>query len=454
LLKDAWALAIETLSWIEMKKLSERMALNRTVKQLHIRDANAVRLAYGLVVETERRRNLIDKHITAALKGKDFTELNQGLQAFLRLYVYQTRVVKNWVRYDLKEAENIAKMGRSILGWETMREVEPYLGFLLTQKIEPLLETAKEDERIALKTYHPTWFVKYCFDLFGEAEANAFLEGDQKAPETCIRLSTLRAAENEILAKLDAEGVKVEKIEPLKHTYRVLKTVRPLNRIDSYRLGYFYIQDKASCFAAQAADPKPGDTVLDLCAAPGAKTTYLAQLMENQGQILSVDYSMRRMQVWCQEVGRMWVNIAEPTIADVRNPTPFAVEADVVILDPPCTSTGVFGKLPAAKWRLTQKSIEKMTDIQWMMINNCAAKVKPSGTLTYSTCSITVEENELIIQRFLDRYSEFQQITPTFGAPGLRGLDLCQRLYPHIHHSNGFFVAKLKKASQENQKSN
>jgi 16S rRNA (cytosine967-C5)-methyltransferase len=88
-----------------------------------------------------------------------------------------------------------------------------------------------------------------------------------------------------------------------------------------------------------------------------------------------------------------------------------------------------------------------MTDIQWMMINNCAGKVKAGGTLMYSTCSITVEENEMIIQRFLDRYPEFSlaEISPKMGLPGLQGLELCQRLYPHIHHSNGFFIAKLRK---------
>ncbi len=422
------------------------MALNRTVKQLHIRDPDSVRLAYGLVVETERRRNLIDKYINIVLK-KDLTELNLGVQSFLRLYVYQTHVAKNWRRFDLKEAEHIAHLGRSILGWETMREVEPFLGFLLTQKLESILEVSKGEEKVALQTYHPTWFVKYCFDLFGEAEAKAFLEGNLKPPETCIRLSTLRLTEEEILAKLAAEGVVVEKVEPLKFTYRVLKTARPLNRIDSYRLGNFFIQDKASCFAAEAASPKSSETVIDVCAAPGAKTTYLAQFMQNQGFIYSVDYSKRRMQVWRQEVGRMWVNIANPVIADARTPLPFAVDADVVILDPPCTSTGVFAKLPAAKWRLSQKSIQKMADIQWMMINNCASKVKSGGTLTYSTCSVTVEENEMIIQRFLDRYPEFQlvEISPKMGQPGLRGLDLCQRLYPHIHHSNGFFIAKLQK---------
>jgi 16S rRNA (cytosine967-C5)-methyltransferase len=188
-------------------------------------------------------------------------------------------------------------------------------------------------------------------------------------------------------------------------------------------------------------------TVLDVCAAPGAKTTYLAQLMQNRGGICSVDYSLRRMQVWRKEVSRMGVKIAEPVMADACVSLPFALEADVVVLDPPCTSTGVFAKQPSAKWRLTPRSIEKMTDIQWRMINNCAEKVKSGGVLTYSTCSITVEENEMIVERFLKRHPEFSlaEITPKLGVPGLRGLDRCQRLYPHIHESNGFFIAKLLK---------
>ena len=377
------------------------MALAKTVKQLGIRDPDAVRLGYGLVVETERRKNLIDKFINCQFKETTLDDYSIGVQAFLRLFVYQTRVTRNWKGFDLKVADHIAKLGRAILGWETLRPIESVLGFLLTQKIEPIIEAAKDEERIALQTFHPAWFVKYCIELFGKEEAIAFLEGNQKPPETCIRLSTLRATQEEIVAKLEAEGVKLEKVTPLKHTYRILHTKGPLNRIDTYRLGFFFIQDKASCFAAEAADPKPEDMVLDVCAAPGAKTTYLAQLMQNKGEIYSVDYSKRRMRVWRQEVGRMWVNIAQPLIADARSSIPLNLEADVVVLDPPCTSTGVFAKLPASKWRLSQKSIEKMTDIQWMMINNCADKVKTGGFLMYSTCSITVEENEMIVERFL-----------------------------------------------------
>ncbi len=447
MLRNAWTVAIESLSWIEMRRLNERSALARTVKQLDIRDPNAIRYAYGLVVETTRRKNLIDKFVDSVMAPKKIGEYNLGIQSFLRLYIYQTRVAKNWTKINLKEAESIARLGRAILGWQTMREIEPYLGFLLTCKLAQIFEGASDEERVSLQTFHPTWFVQYCFKLLGQGEAVAFLEGSMNPPPTYIRVNSIVATEETIVQKLSEEGVKLQKEEPLKYTYRIVGSEQPLNTLPSYSEGLFYVQDKASCFATQAADPKPGGLVFDICAAPGAKTTYLAQLMQNQGHIYSVDFSSKRMRIWKEETTRMDVKIVEPLIADARISVPLLGEADTVILDPPCTSTGVFAKQPSAKWRLSPRSIQNMSELQWQMISNCAEKVAKGGTLTYSTCSITEEENEHIIERFLKEHSEFAlaEIEPKLGLPGLRGLTECQRLYPHIHHCNGFFIARLQK---------
>jgi NOL1/NOP2/sun family putative RNA methylase len=447
LLRDAWTVAIETLSWIEMRRLNERAALMRTVKQLNVKDPGAIRLAYGLVVETERRKNLIDKFINAVIEPGKIGEYTMGIQAFLRLYVYQTRVVKNWNNINLKEAENIASMGRAILGWQTMREVEPFLGFLLTKKLATIIEGTNNIEKVSLQTFHPTWFVEYCFKLFGHEKAVAFLKGSIKTPPNYIRVNTLVGAEEAILKKLMQEGVELQKAGHLKFTYQVLSSKKPLNALPSYAEGLFYIQDKASCFATQAASPKPGSKVLDVCAAPGAKTTFLAQLMQNQGAIYSVDFSSKRMKTWKKEGSRMRNKIAEPIIADARVSLPLLGEADLVILDPPCTSTGVFAKQPSAKWRLSPNSIKNMSELQWQMINQCAEKVAKGGALAYSTCSVTLEENEGIIERFLKEHSEFTflEIEPKIGIPGLNGLTKCQRFYPHIHQCNGFFIAKLQR---------
>jgi 16S rRNA (cytosine967-C5)-methyltransferase len=430
-----------------MRRLNERSALMRTVKQLGVKDPSAIRLAYGLVVETERRKNLIDKYIDAVVAPKKMGEYTQGIQAFLRLYVYQTHVVKNWERINLKEAEQIASMGRAILGWQTMKEIEPVLGFLLTKKLAPIMECTSEIEKVSLQTFHPTWFVEYCFKLFGHDEAVAFLNGSMKAPPNYVRINTLARAEEATVQKLKEEGVEFEKIQPLNYTYKVLSSKKPLNALPSYAAGLFYIQDKASCFATQAANPKPGNTVFDVCAAPGAKTTFIAQLMQNQGNIYSVDFSSKRMKTWKKETARMGAKNAEPLVADVSISVPLMGEADLVILDPPCTSTGVFAKQPSSKWRLSPNSIRNMSELQWQMINNCAEKVAKGGILAYSTCSITLEENEGIIERFLKEHPEFSlmEMEPKIGMQGLNGLTLCQRLYPHIHKCNGFFIAKLQK---------
>jgi 16S rRNA (cytosine967-C5)-methyltransferase len=447
-LREAWTVAIETLSWIEMRRLNERSALMRTVKQLGIKDPSAIRFAYGLVVETERRKNLIDKFVNAVVSPKEISEFNLGIQAFLRLYVYQTRVVKNWEKINLKEAENVASMGRAILGWQTIREIEPFLGFLLTNKLASIMEATSETEKISLETFHPTWFVEYCIKLFGHDEAVEFLNGSMKPPPTYIRTNTLVADENEVLQRLKAEGVDLEKTALLNYTYKVLNSKKPLNALRSYAEGLFYVQDKASCFAAQTANPKPDNTVFDVCAAPGAKTTFVAQLMKNQGAIYSVDFSSKRMKTWKKENSRMEAKIAEPIVADARISVPLQGEADLVVLDPPCTSTGVFAKQPSAKWRLSPNSIKNMSELQWQMMNNCAEKVAKGGVLAYSTCSITIEENEGIIERFMKEHSEFTliDIEPKIGASGLNGLTKCQRLYPHIHQCNGFFIAKLTKS--------
>ena len=443
MLRDAWTLAIETLSWIELQRLGERLALNRAAKQLRIRDLKAIGLAHRLVTETLRKKNYIDFLLNKALAPRSLNDLKLGPRAFLRLYTHETRLADG----NLEHAAKIARMGRSILGWWHLKDAEEVLGEILSVDPEAAQKGLEETEKIGLRTYNPTWFVKYCFRLLGRAEALKFLEKSGDIPPAYVRLNTLKAKEETLLKKLETEKTVLEKVPQLRHTYKLVETKKPLTRTGSFNEGLFFIQDKASCLAAEIADPKPGSTVIDVCAAPGSKTTYLAQLMENKGEIVSVDYSKRRMQVWKRETERMGVNNAQPMVADARNGLPVKVSADLVILDPPCTSTGTFGKTPDAKWRLTKRSVLGMAKIQSEMIEQCAEHVKGGGFLVYSTCSITVEENEGVIENFLKLHPEFRIVEPKprIGLPGLRGLTKCQRLYPHIHECNGFFVAKLKK---------
>ncbi|TRO45984.1 NOL1/NOP2/sun family putative RNA methylase [Candidatus Bathyarchaeota archaeon] len=443
MLRDAWTLAIETLNWIELKRVGERLALIKIIKQLKIKDPKAIGLAHRLVTETLRKKNFIDFILNTVLEPQQLNDLKIQTQTFLRLYFYETKLSDS----NIDKAQRIAQMGRKILGWWKLNDIESVLGKLLSINTENAIKELEETEKVALKTYHPPWFVKYCYRLFGRAEALKFLEKSAYITPVYIRLNTLKATNEVLIKKIQDEQITFEKVSQLKHTYKLLETKKPLTRTESFKQGLFFIQDKASCLAAEVADPKQYTTVLDICAAPGSKTTYLAQLMNNTGNVFSFDYSSRRIRVWKREAKRMGTKNVQPIVSDVRTGLPLKVFADLVILDPPCTSTGTFGKNPDAKWRLTKRSILGMSRIQAQMLDNCKDYVKKGGFLVYSTCSITIEENEMIIQNFLKYNPEFKLVEPNprIGLPGLRGLTKCQRLYPHIHECNGFFIAKMEK---------
>lgn len=443
MLRDAWTLAIETLSWIELRRLGERLALAKAAKQLKIQDRRAVGLAHKLVFETLRRQNLIDSVLNAVLAPRLLSDFKLGQQAFLRLFTYTTKFETT----DVEKAAVIARTGRSVLGWHQLSDLEETLGAILSAEISAVLKKASDEEKVALQTYNPRWFVKYCFRMLGRSDAIKLLENTVKTLPTYLRVNTLKDSEENIVQKIESEDAVIEKVPGLKYTFKLLESKMPLVRTRSFHEGCFYIQDKASCLAAEIADPKAGFTVLDVCAAPGAKTTFMAQLMRNMGTIYSVDYSTRRMNVWKREIKRMGVENAVPIVADARNPLPLRLKADLVVLDPPCTSTGAFSKMPSAKWRLTKNSVSNMAEIQWNMLSNCAEYVKDGGSLVYSTCSVTLEENEMQVEKFLKWHPDFALVeaSPSLGLPALRGQSRSQRLYSHIHECNGFFIAKLLK---------
>lgn len=444
MLREAWTLAIETLSWIEFRRLGERLAFAKATKRQGVKNPSTTGLAQKLVFETVRRRNFIDRILDAVLRPKSIDMFHSSVRAFLRLYTYEVKIN----RRDYEKAARIAGIGRLILGWRRMKEVEESLVDLLGFEPKQVLEGLSESEKTFLQMFQPSWFGKYCVKLLGRHEALRYFESTLSNTPTYVRINTLKAPQEELLEKLNCEGITLEKTVGLQHTYKVVNKRQPLVRTKSFRRGFFYIHDKASSLAVEVAAPRPGMTVLDVCAAPGAKTSYLAQMMENKGLIYSLDRSKRRMRLWKNEIERMGVKIAVPIVGDVLDPLPLRIASvDLAVLDPPCTSTGAFSRTPSSKWRLSKRSVRNMAAIQWKMLNNCAEFVKEGGNLVYSTCSITVEENEILLERFLKWNPEFTMVEakPRIGLSGLRGQTYSQRLYPHLHECTGFFLAKLTK---------
>ncbi len=438
----AWRLAIEALVEVEKRGFSGRLALAQASSRLGERSVVVLRHSLRLVEETLRRRNAIDRLINYVLRPRSVRMLPARIKAFLRIYTYELKFSE-----EEREPAWLAKIGRRVLGWREVARVEEVLGGVANTDFEEILSGLEREERIALETFHPTWFVRYVLKLLGDEQGLKLLRANEKPPPTYVRINTLRGIdEGRVLTLLSDEGVKLEE-ENFSFVYKLVSSKRPLVRTKSYREGLIHLQDKASCFTVLAMSPQRGGYVLDVCAAPGSKTSFIAQLMGNEGKIVSIDLSKRRIGVFVREMARLGVEIAHPVLANARKPLPVARQADLVVVDPPCSSTGAFHKMPSAKWRIDERGVRYLSRIQWEILSQASQLVKPGGLLAYSTCSITVEENEEVVKKLLEESPCFELEPPAvdWGEPGLLGLEDARRLYPHLHECNGFFLALLRR---------
>ncbi len=432
-----WTLAIEALSWIELERLSEDAAIRKTVKQLGVRDRQIVKDARSLVFETTRRLNAIDYIANSVLEPQSLGDMKIGVQSYVRLFTYLT----HYSERSLAEAYELSEHVKDLFRPRDLRNVEPAIDIIPLSSIQ--MDELEETNRLAYTYFHPHWYVDYLTENFGEKMAVELME-HVDIPQY-LRVNTLRSGTIEEL--LEA-GYKLEKDQDINEAYKVIDG-EGLTDSEGYRQGRFVLQDKASLLVSEIASPKENEIVLDVCAAPGVKTSHMAQLMDNTGRILSVDYNMRRLKNWENLMKKLGVKNAKPLHADAAKPgTITKIDADLVVVDPPCTGSGTFHKIPSSKWRINRRSIDTMARLQRKILENSSTHLRDGGALVYSTCSITLEENEGVVNSFLESHPEFRLVEaiPKVGEPGLNGLEKAQRLYPHMHHCNGFFIAKLVKS--------
>ena len=437
-LRNAWTVAIEALSWVELSRITEGEAINKTTRQIKINDPDTTRNATRLVTETLKRKNYLDHVVNQNLEPENIQDYSIGVQSFLRLYAHLRTIEK----IDEATAFDYISHGEEILGKKMIDPVHEALDLIPYTELD--LNGMNEVKRIALTTYYPEWYVQYCLQNFSEQRTNGLLDA-QEYPRY-LRVNTLKADEKAV-TNLGEEGNILCKDQQIEHLYQI-QIDQSITQTPEYRKGNYVIQDKSSVLAVLAASPEPGQTVLDICAAPGLKTSYLAQLMENEGKIYSIDYSESRMKSWAQIISKLGVEIAESLTCDATKKKCYPnIMADLVFIDPTCTGTGLFVRHPSSKWRLTRRSIRRMAGIQRRILETASQFLKTEGILVYCTCSITLEENEHLISGFLGKHPEYElaEMNPFIGSPGLEDMKHVQRLYPDIHKCNGFFIAKLVK---------
>jgi 16S rRNA (cytosine967-C5)-methyltransferase len=362
-------------------------------------------------------------------------ELDQDSMILLSLLLCSIRAGLN-----LGDPEGLVKALRKVMGGLWPRGAEPWIGLIRS------IHQAGFDLQIH-PGYQP-WFIKLAARVLGRSEARELLRfQDESRPRTYVALNTLLAPLENILEEAEKNGVHLIPDRRLLGLY-VLEHVEDTRSLISLtRRMLLLIQDLSSYYAVYVLDPRPGQRILDICAAPGSKTILAGIRMRNWGLIISMDSSISRLKAHLKRVRRAGLRVVEDLAADATALPPVRLEADAVLLDPPCSSTGLFWREPIYKQIVKPRHVKMFARLQAKMLRSSASRVKRGGHIIYSTCSISLEENELIIEDFLKIHPEFElvDLEPRLGVDGLRGLVEARRLYPHRDYCNGFFIAKLRR---------
>jgi len=391
------------------------------------------------VVRWERR---LDWILRGFYKG-EFSKCIPNLKNAMRVALYQILFLDNIPNYAaVNEAVEFVK---KIQGEKSANLVNAVLRNIIRtiEEAEIRYPDPEQDEINYLGTYysHPNWLVKRWLKRYGREFTERLMEENNQRPKLTLRFNRLLTDRDSFIKKLEEAGLKFRPSKYLEHFF-VLLHLTNITDWNYFQQGYFSIQDESAGIPCILLDPNPGETVLDLCAAPGGKSTYIAELMNNQGKIIAVDKYQSRIKLMKKNVERLKITNIEFLEADSE--TLEMPPVDKVLLDAPCSGLGVLTKKPEIKWKKDSEDIKNLADIQTRLINNAAKLVKVGGVLVYSTCTIEPEENFEIIKQFLETHPNFALVKnhPNIH-PDLIDENGCVSTFPHIHDMDGSFAAKL-----------
>ena len=396
-------------------------------------------LCHELVLGVLRRRLWLDRALEH-FAGRSIDQLDLPVTISLRLGLYQLRFLSR-IPPPAAVNESVALMRVARL-----RSAGSFVNAVLRRATrepdyDPAAGVADADEKLALETSHPVWLIRRWIDAFGFAEAAAFAHQHTRAAPTAFRL-TARArkqtrAEASIIATLKSAGAEVLPSAIVRGAWRVTGGRRALRELAHD--GLIYFQDEASQLVAQLLNPQSGDWVLDVCAAPGSKTTHVAALAPG-AVIVAGDLFEHRLHT-LRELAKQQDAGVNLIAHDAARALPFADAGfDRVLVDAPCTGTGTLRHNPEIRWRLQPSDIDELAQKQKSILANASAAVRRGGRLIYSTCSVEPEENEDVVRDFLSKHANFHPIS--LDAPvDLQTESGTIRTWPHRQQTNGFFVA-------------
>lgn len=393
-------------------------------------------LTHELVLGVLRWQLWLDKLIEHFTK-RSIETLDLPVRLALRLGLYQLRFLTRIpASAAVNESVNLVRSAK-------VSSAAAFVNAVLRRAIreaefDPAAEIADPVEKLAVETSHPVWLIERWTRSFGFEETERFARANNLVPPTAFRLvdrDQSPIVKSEIVDRLTAAGGIVAPSEVAEDAWRVSGASALVRELAVE--GKIYLQDEASQLVAQTVGLKAGESALDLCAAPGGKTTLMAQQADDSALIVAADISERRLETVIKINALQNLRSIKSLLLDAAQELPFENSVfDRILVDAPCSGTGTLRRNPEIRWRISERDISELAAQQKLFLHHAARVLKPGGRLVYSTCSVEPDENEAVIAAFLESHTHFQQINTI-------------RTWPHREGTDGFFLASFRLATQQ-----
>ena len=420
--------ATKILCDVATKGAWANVALAQTLRAEKFSDLDR-KFCTELVYGTVKAGASLDWKISKYLK-RPLSKVDDKILAVLRVGLYQV--------FFLDRVPNSAAVNESVelakkfCGLSASKFVNGVMRSAVREPHKSNFPTGDDLQSLALRTFHPLWLVKLFAEEFGLDATKQLLAFDNDDPPLCLRVNRLKTTREEVLDALISFGLQAEP-STLAPEGIICRGHGALDKFQPLRAGFCQVQDESSMTAARLLNPAAGEFVIDCCAAPGGKSTHLAELMNNRGRIIAADVYETKLEHVKQNAQRLGIKIIEPLLIDARElGDKFPGQADKVLVDAPCSGLGVLRRKADLRWRKTSDELKDLPTLQGEILSSAAKTLKRGGCLLYSTCTITRRENQEVVEKFLAEHEDFQLID-------------MQMLLPHVTNTDGFFSAKLTK---------
>jgi len=441
--KNAREVSLELLESIEKQQSYSNLLLNNAIKKYQVESADA-RLLTELTYGTLQRKMTLDYYLQPFIKKG---RIDPWVRNLLRLSLYQmVFLTKIPDRAIIHEAVNIAKK-RGHKGISSF--VNGVLRSIQREGVPSIEEINDKLERLSIETSHPLWLVERWVNQFGYERTKEMCEENLRTPLQTGRVNEYLSNRDEVIEVLSNEGYEVKKSEIVPVAIKSLRG--NLAHSDAYKKGLLTIQDESSMIVGYVLSPNEHERVLDCCAAPGGKSTHIAEKLNNTGSVISLDLHEHKVKLIKENAERLNLTNIQAMALDSRKAgTVFDRESfDKILVDAPCSGLGVIRRKPDIKYVKTEEDVFALTSVQLQLLDEVATLLKEGGRLVYSTCSVDFEENDEVSEKFLANHPEFE-----------KDLSVIERVpkavQPFVHQntvsilpqdlgSDGFYIASFRK---------